>query len=58
MIQPLQNIEMKKHICAIALLALLAIRQPALAADGAPGQVNTDGFTNTPLIPGTQMAYP
>jgi hypothetical protein len=45
---------MKKYTYALALFAALAIRLPALAADGTPTQVNTDGFTNTPIIPGTK----
>ena len=45
---------MSKYTCTIALLAALVIRLPALAADGTPAQVNTDGFTNTPIIPGTK----
>jgi hypothetical protein len=50
------NIFMNTQITriALALFAALAIRLPALAADGAPAQVNTDGFTNTPIIPGTK----
>ena len=38
----------------LALLAVLAIRLTAMAADDAPATVNTDGFTNTPIIPGTK----
>jgi hypothetical protein len=45
---------MKNHACTLALLAALAIRLPAFAADGVPTEVNTDGFTNTPIIPGTK----
>ena len=45
---------MKNHTCACALLAALAICLPALAADGPLATVNTDGFTNTPIIPGTK----
>ena len=44
---------MKKYTYALALLAAFAIRLPSLAAAGAPAGVNTDGFTNTPIIPGT-----
>jgi len=44
---------MKTLTCALALLALLALRQPASAGEGATTQVNTDGFTNTPIVPGT-----
>jgi hypothetical protein len=47
------KIEMKNNIYTLVLLAALAIHLPALAADGAPAGVNTDGFTNTPIIPGT-----
>ena len=45
---------MKKPTCTLALLAALAIRLPALAADGATNEVNTDGFRDTPMIPGTK----
>jgi hypothetical protein len=38
----------------LALFAVVAIRLSALAADDAPAKVNTDGFTNTPIVPGTQ----
>jgi Domain of Unknown Function (DUF1080) len=45
---------MKKHTCTLALLAALAIRLPASAADGTTNAVNTDGFRDTPMIPGTK----
>jgi len=44
---------MKKCIYVLVLLAVVLIRLPASAAEGAPAAVNTDGFTNTPIIPGT-----
>lgn len=44
---------MKKYSYPLALLAICLIRLPASAAEGAPAAVNTDGFTDTPIIPGT-----
>jgi hypothetical protein len=39
--------------CSISLLAL-GVASAALAAEGATNQVNTDGFRDTPIIPGTK----
>jgi hypothetical protein len=39
--------------CSLCLLAL-RIASAALAAEGATNQVNTDGFRDTPIIPGTK----
>jgi hypothetical protein len=39
--------------CSISLLAL-CVASAALAAEGATNQVNTDGFRDTPIIPGTK----
>jgi hypothetical protein len=39
--------------CSLSLLAL-GVASAALAAEGATNQVNTDGFRNTPIIPGTK----
>jgi Domain of Unknown Function (DUF1080) len=50
----LKKIKMKKYAYALAFLAALAIHLPAFAAHGATNEVNTDGFTNTPIIPGTK----
>ena len=44
---------MKTLTCALALLSLLALRQPATAGEGAPAQLKNDGFKDTPMIPGT-----
>ena len=44
---------MKKYTYALALIAMCLVRLPASAAEDATAAVNTDGFTNTPIIPGT-----
>lgn len=39
--------------CSLSLLAL-GVASAALAADGTANQVNSDGFRDTPMIPGTK----
>jgi hypothetical protein len=46
--------DMNTRTSFLALVAALAIRLPALGADGPTNQVNTDGFRDTPIIPGTK----
>ena len=49
----LAKIYMKKITLTLVLLAVLVFSSPLFAAEWTPNQVNTDGFTNTPIIPGT-----
>src|ERR1041385_6410651 len=48
------NMNIRTTRILLAIFAVLAIRLPASAADDVPAPVNTDGFTNTPIIPGTK----